>query len=433
MFTRCTHCDAVLRITAKQLSMARGAVRCGKCSEVFNALGNLSETLPDADTPTPDPTPDVMHKAQPEPTSAPEDAGHTGEREPTWSLADEIFRRERSTRTQPDRTPPPASFQSSAAPDVPPLAAADDSGPPSVAERDAITSEAEALKHTLRDLEEQARREPSGEPSMSTAPAGERAGGATSDQVDDALRRIMPLLDSLGADRPHQDVTSPAPAKPAPAPSEAETPTDPHLTLPEPGRVQEPPEPRTASGKFEHLDTMELPRVLQEDVARLQKAKHGSLSRWVYGLSSVLLLLLLAVQHAWFMPDDVVNRYPQARKLVAELCVRTGCKLGQTVDAERMKIASRDVRIHPKYEGALLVTAALFNTAYDVQPFPRIQFVLYSVSGKTIASRIFGPDEYLSTDVAHELGMVPRQPVQIALELLAPEEAAVSFEFKFLP
>jgi hypothetical protein len=148
---------------------------------------------------------------------------------------------------------------------------------------------------------------------------------------------------------------------------------------------------------------------------------------------TISLLVLLAVQYAWFMPDDVVNRYPPARSLVAALCEKTGCELGRSADAERMQIASRDVRIHPKYEGALLVTAALVNAAYDVQPYPRIQFILYNASGAPIATRVFEPDEYLSPDVAHELGMVPRQPVQIALDLLAPEEAAVSFEFKFLP
>lgn len=185
-------------------------------------------------------------------------------------------------------------------------------------------------------------------------------------------------------------------------------------------------------GARARLDSDELARVLKEDVA-LVKRRRGSLSPWIYGLLSVFLLLLLAVQYAWFMPDDVVSRYPQARNWVAALCERTGCELGRSVDANRMQIASRDVRIHPKYEGALLVTAALVNAAYDVQPYPRIQFVLYNVGGKPIATRVFAPREYLSPDVRYELGMVPRQPVQIALDLLAPEEAAVSFEFKFLP
>ena len=41
MLTRCARCHTAFRLTTDQLVMRQGMVRCGQCSEVFNALGHL--------------------------------------------------------------------------------------------------------------------------------------------------------------------------------------------------------------------------------------------------------------------------------------------------------------------------------------------------------------------------------------------------------
>ncbi|MFN5154951.1 MAG: zinc-ribbon domain-containing protein, partial [Betaproteobacteria bacterium] len=44
--TRCSACGTVFRVVADQLRVSEGWVRCGRCSQVFNAL----EGLVDLDT-----------------------------------------------------------------------------------------------------------------------------------------------------------------------------------------------------------------------------------------------------------------------------------------------------------------------------------------------------------------------------------------------
>ena len=61
------------------------------------------------------------------------------------------------------------------------------------------------------------------------------------------------------------------------------------------------------------------------------------------------------------------------------------------------------MRAHPRYEGALQITAA----------------------------RIFESREYLTDDTSVSAGMSREIETQIQLDVLAPDEAAVSFEFKF--
>jgi predicted Zn finger-like uncharacterized protein len=43
LFTQCSKCQTVFKLSAEVLRAASGQVRCGKCGEVFNALARLSE------------------------------------------------------------------------------------------------------------------------------------------------------------------------------------------------------------------------------------------------------------------------------------------------------------------------------------------------------------------------------------------------------
>ena len=58
MFTVCPKCTLTLAVTANDLRIGQGYVRCGRCANVFNALLTLSEE------------PSEEHRASPEPTPA---------------------------------------------------------------------------------------------------------------------------------------------------------------------------------------------------------------------------------------------------------------------------------------------------------------------------------------------------------------------------
>ncbi len=60
LVTRCTACDTVFRVVQDQLKVSEGWVRCGRCSEVFNALDGLFDL--ERDTP-PDGFPEAVNPA----------------------------------------------------------------------------------------------------------------------------------------------------------------------------------------------------------------------------------------------------------------------------------------------------------------------------------------------------------------------------------
>src|SRR5271168_2769953 len=43
LFTQCSNCETVFKLSAEVLRAAGGQVRCGHCGEVFNALARLAE------------------------------------------------------------------------------------------------------------------------------------------------------------------------------------------------------------------------------------------------------------------------------------------------------------------------------------------------------------------------------------------------------
>src|SRR5690348_17692745 len=82
MFTVCPKCALTLVVTAGDLRIAQGYVRCGRCLNVFNALSRLSEERPAATAEPPPQTtaagpPEQLSDApeEPEPSSTIDDTG----------------------------------------------------------------------------------------------------------------------------------------------------------------------------------------------------------------------------------------------------------------------------------------------------------------------------------------------------------------------
>jgi predicted Zn finger-like uncharacterized protein len=112
MFTVCPKCALTLVVTAGDLRVAQGYVRCGRCSNVFNALSRLAEDRQAAaqaqSSPEPAPNPAPQQRADGSATSrtrvAPDSAATARTRQ-----ASDLAPSATSTRTavQPPAPPPP--------------------------------------------------------------------------------------------------------------------------------------------------------------------------------------------------------------------------------------------------------------------------------------------------------------------------------------
>jgi predicted Zn finger-like uncharacterized protein len=108
MYTRCTHCETVFRVTPQQLQVSSGKVRCGRCHEVFDAFSSLSAQLPVATQPEVlVPPPPIERLELPQPTwrgaTAPESSAAAQKTEP--APAPQRFEEDLSSQTTPDALP----------------------------------------------------------------------------------------------------------------------------------------------------------------------------------------------------------------------------------------------------------------------------------------------------------------------------------------
>ncbi|HEX5677955.1 MAG TPA: zinc-ribbon and DUF3426 domain-containing protein [Alcanivorax sp.] len=235
-----------------------------------------------------------------------------------------------------------------------------------------------------------------------------RAGG--SEDTDEAWAEA--LLEDLEDEDEPAPATAPPPKTPPPAASR--------------------PDPISEDDdQFEFLNSTSARRhkAVNERLDYMAPPPSGPALVIKWGLLSVLALLVLAGQYAFFH-FDTLARSPQWRPLYAEACQLLGCRLPLRTDLSRLRGANLVVRSHPHYQNALMVDALLFNEGDWPQPFPALELTFKDLRGNTVATRRFAPSEYLRGELAGLDAMPVNTPVHIALEIVDPGEQAVSYNLR---
>jgi hypothetical protein len=159
-------------------------------------------------------------------------------------------------------------------------------------------------------------------------------------------------------------------------------------------------------------------------------ARAGARGRLAWSLVALLALAGLLAQ-VWRSELPRLAADPQSRPLAERLCALVGCALPELRDVGRIRSQRLVVRSHPERADALRVDAVILNRAPWDQPFPDIELRFSDLTGSTVALRRFHPDEYLGGEMAQVRTMPSGRPVQIALELIDPGEAAINYAMTF--
>src|SRR5689334_5885592 len=107
MFTVCPKCSLTLVVTAADLRVAQGYVRCGRCSNVFNALSRLSE---DRQAATAGPQTTAGTSVQPQPPPEPEPAPAPKPTVPQPQHPAEATSRSKALQSPPPPAPEPMRY-----------------------------------------------------------------------------------------------------------------------------------------------------------------------------------------------------------------------------------------------------------------------------------------------------------------------------------
>lgn len=151
-----------------------------------------------------------------------------------------------------------------------------------------------------------------------------------------------------------------------------------------------------------------------------------------WGALCAVFALVFVLQYLVFNFDRLA-RDESWRGIYAAACSAIGCELPTESDVSRIQGANLVIRSHPKYGGALIVDAIVYNRAPFSQPFPDLELAFSDRAGAPLAGRVFKPSEYLKGELAGAESMPVDTPVHLSLELVDPGENAVNYELRFLP
>jgi len=175
-----------------------------------------------------------------------------------------------------------------------------------------------------------------------------------------------------------------------------------------------------------------VPHRLRKAVASLEQQPISFRKRLLYSVAVLSLIALLTFQLVLFKSPAIANALPALQPLLVSMCESLPCRYTGSHNNKLVKILNRDVRLHPKIKGALLISATIMNQADFTQPYPTILLKFTDLSGATVAQRYFKPKEYLGLLNKPFALMPSKKPVQLNIELLDPGSDAINFQFFFL-
>ncbi len=383
MYTQCSKCETVFKLSAEVLRAAGGQVRCGKCGELFNALARLAEessAFPSGESPL-----ELEARAD------------------SILESSEALQVVRAVAKDQEEFVPPG-VEGVQLEFVDPDRAMEFTLPPGELDRIFIESKRRVLP-------------------LPTAP---KAPAEREDEIEVELD-----LDP-GPVRPPDPTRSPNSARRTRAQSEPDA--EPESDA-EPDAQPEPVLQRRPAAvpdrRRQRVSGLEIPEDIRREmmegiedeidpVSAVRNLGRRPVSRAAFytwlgaAIASALLLMAQVLHH---------NReWPIARAVYGLM----GTPQAPPANLSAYQLRQWGVTGDPDANGTLRVRASILNTAAQLQPYPLLRVTLADRFGKKIGTRDFEPGEYLGKPTARLLA--PGERVDATLQILDPGKNAEGFE-----
>ena len=151
----------------------------------------------------------------------------------------------------------------------------------------------------------------------------------------------------------------------------------------------------------------------------------------VWSLAILLFTASLFAEYAWFNRNELITD-PQLRPLVMQFCDAVNCNTMELREPDKIEMVTRNIYTHPNVKNALMISGTLINHAEFEQAYPYILVDFSNVRGEVIASRTFGPEDYLQIKKSNLKPLLPRASIDFNMEIQDPGKNAMTYEFSFL-
>ena len=415
MFTVCPKCALTLVVSAEDLRVAQGYVRCGRCSSVFNALARLTEegqiaaesfeteAPAPAASPTPPPAPpDASPQSVTDEDAIPEDAL---EFDPTTTDVASVFV---EPPPNPLWTAATGTFKAmvaanqEAAPAQQPDSRSEEAAPAQDSDSQVdVELDAELLASILHiDLPE--------------PPAPRETPPPAARQAPPPAPRETPPPAARQAAPPAPRAPPPAAAQEAPRPAARETPP--------PGPAPEAPvRARSVASQARAPRRMRLGEDLSASTRTARLLPH----LWHAGSGLAVLLLLAQIVNHY---RDELAATTRFHRPITALYASLGVRLAPHWDLRAYEVHQLGASVEPASAGLITVRASVKNAAAQPQPLPVLRVTLQDRFGNRIAARDVAPPMYLPHATPGSAFLSAGQRIDAEMGFVDPGANAVGFE-----
>ena len=432
MFTVCPKCALTLVVSAEDLRVAQGYVRCGRCSSVFNALARLTEegqiAAESFETEAPAPA------ASPTPPPAPPDAS-------PQSVTDEDAIPEDALEFDPTTTdvasvfvePPPNPLWTAATGTFKAMVAANQEAAPaqqsdSRSEEAApaqdsdsqvdVELDAELLASILHiDLPEPPAPRETPPPAARQAPPP-----APREMPPPAARQAAPPAPRETPPPAARQAAPPAPRETPPPAAAQEAPRPAARGTPPPGPAPEAPvRARSVASQARAPRRMRLGEDLSASTGAARLLPH----LWHAGSGLAVLLLLAQIVNHY---RDELAATTRFHRPITALYASLGVRLAPHWDLRAYEVHQLGASVEPASAGLITVRASVKNAAAQPQPLPVLRVTLQDRFGNRIAARDVAPPMYLPHATPGSAFLSAGQRIDAEMGFVDPGANAVGFE-----
>ena len=410
MFTQCSKCETVFRLSAEVLRAAGGQVRCGKCGEVFNALAHLAE---DASAFTAGESSfDLETRADsilgsPAPQSARRAPSNSEEFAPPGV---EIARLQILDWNESEASIPPSAEASDPAAEQLGENSLEFTLPPGELDR--------IFVETKRGVRA---RVPPGAPPESEEPEEIEVFNAADP------KSAVPI------------VAIPKPSSPAAAASAAPAPTaaaaaataaavaPSGFEVPEEVRLEMLSGVESSAADAESIAELEQPsRPVRRRASPFDHSPQETDRAFIPWLAAAIAAGVLLVAQLVHQNREWLAAHAPLGGSLRALYSTMGAPVTPPANLSAYQLRQWGVTGDPAGDGTLRVRASILNTAAQLEPYPLLRVTLANRFGGSIGTRDFEPSEYLGRPTAKLLA--PGERADATLDILDPGKNAEGFE-----
>jgi predicted Zn finger-like uncharacterized protein len=474
VYTQCSKCETVFKLSAEVLRVAGGQVRCGRCGEVFNALARLAEDSAgfstgesplDLETRA-DSILESVTTVQMDQTAAKDNEEFAP---PGVEIAqleildveyveDDVRSVEDADRSMEFTLPPgelDRIFVESKKRTLPPISPP---GPPqqpaqplaqTPAQQSAQPAAPQPAQPPAQQSAQSGAQQPAQAPAQQSAqpaalqsaqtPAQQSAQPGAQQPAQPPIKQSAPQPIPRSPQQPEQQPAQPAMRRPPPPPAHPEAPTEPGPDAEPDTELPLHPESAAADAAAGRgrVSGLEVPDDVRREILeefdlrpRPQRAardsgRDGAQRRFILWLGAAVASALLLVIQVVHQNQEWLAHGPFGAGMRA-LYGAMGAPLPAPANLSAYQLRQWGVTGDPDANGTLKVRASILNTAAQLQPYPLLRVTLGDRFGKGIGARDFEPSEYVGRPTARLLA--PGERVDATLQILDPGKNAEGFE-----